>query len=134
MTPNEVLTLPAGPDLDALISRHIFGRDPYPAYGRYYEVLPRKEALGIPLSHLDGKEAYAVLEYSTSIAAAWRVVEKFLPHFRLECMEDSELCKRNPGKWHCDFWTGNGLACASAEDAPLAICRAALLTCLEEKP
>ena len=63
--------------------------------------------------------------YSTDISAAWLVVEKFLPHFRIECFEDS--VNTDEEGWHCDIWTVKGHACAEGCDtAPLAICRAAL--------
>ena len=54
--------------------------------------------------------------YSTSLAEAWLVVEKAL-YFRLE----------REGQWHCELVFKRGPAGhASADTAPLAICRAAL--------
>lgn len=52
---------------------------------------------------------------STDIRAAWEVVEK-LPGFGMTHMRD--------GSWHVAF--GGGAFPASADTAPLAICRAAL--------
>jgi len=115
----------AGREMDALVAELMGWESQYIEYGgsagEYVWVLP------------DGKWQHEpdVPEYSTDIAAAWLVVEKFLPHFRIECFEDS--VNTDEKGWHCDIWTVRGHACAEGCDtAPLAICRAALKAIEEE--
>jgi hypothetical protein len=72
--------------------------------------------------------------YSIEIGEAWAVVERFLPHFRIECHEGSDYVDpEDRGKWHTDIWYVGGHACVTADTAPLAICRAALKVAMAEK-
>lgn len=74
---------------------------------------------------IGGYSEYSLPPYSSSIAAAWLVVE----HFRAYELKTSD---RNVKRIMCRLW-GQGIRARSgyAEDdtAPLAICRAALLAC-----
>lgn len=65
-----------------------------------------------------------VPRYSTEIAAAWEVVERFLP-MQLEF---------TIGKWECWSYAGEKLCSAEAGTAPLAICLAALKSVGVEVP
>ena len=69
------------------------------------------------------------LPYSTSIAAAWEVVEKLRVKFPLVKVES-----RPNQRWQCEVYFPNpsgglpspDIAIEEADTAPLAICRAAL--------
>lgn len=62
--------------------------------------------------------------YSTDIAAAWTVVEK-LKGFKLD------LCFEHDSLWQCVFWN-DGIVEASADTAPMAICKASLASVSKE--
>jgi len=103
-------SLTAGPELDMLIWTRVMGW-----IGDDYKAIP---------------------EFSTSIEAAWQVVEKMAePHgtghfvLRLECYEDEEM-GREWGAWF--RWTGGGSDYCQPQECmevtpSLAICRAALI-------
>ncbi len=106
--------LKPGRELDALVAHKVF----------QHAILWREDLCDDPL-YAVGSAFVVVPPFSTDIAAAWQVVEKFLPHFRLECHEDSDYTDADG--WHCDIWTDRGVACAQGADtAPHAICLAAL--------
>ena len=66
-------------------------------------------------------EHYAdALRYSTDIAAAWQVVEKFRPYIKVDArgLGDEE--------WVCSVWVGGPEIQGRGTTAPRAICRAAL--------
>jgi len=119
--------LPAGRDLDALVAEKMMGWITGEHNGR--------KVIGPPVGNMGpigdpGVWAYAdevpvdwILPYSTSIAAAWQVVE--------------EIKRRGLHWWIADCSGGYGahvrfehdrrtFASAEAETLPLAICRAAL--------
>ena len=95
----------AGRELDALIAEKVMGwrlqAEPYTCWN-----LP------------DGDQRIYTPNFSTDIAAAWRVVEKMRsPDFRLN----------REGDWVCCFG-GTVAFCGDGDTAALAICRAALAT------
>lgn len=69
--------------------------------------------------------------YSTDLSAAWEVVEKMAKKW-----PDFGISKSNQGSKWCVSWgfDGHGWEYADAETAPLAICKAALLSALEVTP
>lgn len=104
MTRDEILNMPAGREMDYLIAEKVL------------ELSILKDGTGILLP-ID----LQVKNYSTDIAAAWGVVEKF-PTMSLTFR----------GKyWFCDL-NQVDFDYTQADTAPLAICRAALLTLVEE--
>lgn len=118
MTREEVLAMKPGPELDAAVYAHVFGRESATAF--------------VEDIHWDSRgRSYSTVRrcpyYSTEIAAAWQVVEKL----RGSCDVDS-TCRRcgchNPGLWLCSFHTEERFEvvpdCATAQEA---ICIAALL-------
>jgi hypothetical protein len=141
----------AGRELDALVAEKVFGETVVRAdslwvddgegeytdniaierrvtktHLRYVPGSLQKSRLG---EYIDtGEPVHQELpEYSTNIAAAWEVVEKFEPFIRLECYEDSDVDPNPKAEgWHVDIWHDKGLACVRGETAPLAVCRAAL--------
>jgi len=62
--------------------------------------------------------------YSTDITAAWKVVEK-LDAFEIEIIRNTDKT------WDCLVWTDIENWVVDCETAPLAICRAALLSSME---
>src|SRR5262245_40649185 len=109
MTPTDIDNLQAGRELDALIAERIFGDFPVHLGDAPY--------VQTPSPHNDMH--YAPVEsYSTDIAAAWLVVEKFNDY-------STQLDSHGNGyTFHIykDATSYNG----DAKTAPLAICRAAL--------
>ena len=99
VTRDEILNMPAGQETDDLISLYVLGED----------ITPR---------------GYAIPPYSTNIAAAWEVVGKYYS-MTLEKFSDGE-------EWRCYLVTEregkNHDVIGGGETAPLAICRAALIS------
>lgn len=93
MTKDEILAMPAGREMDVQILANVFNK-------LSYRILPK---------------------YSTDIAAAWLVVEKF-PF----CSLDFDATN-----WRCELSDGDKIFIASSDlrnpSAPLAICRAAVM-------
>lgn len=112
MTREEILNMPAGIEMDMLIATQVFNRKAHPSknkilgqVGRY--VSPR--------------------HYSIAIMAAWEVVEK-MTEYELHIMSGCNF-KRYPNMpYSAKFENKNWSFVALANTAPLAICRAALLT------
>jgi hypothetical protein len=103
MTRDEILVMPAGREMDALIWKQVYkSRQPKP-----------------PVNDFP----------STDIACAWDLVEKLCGETGCDIVK---VCKRDLelwGEWSCNF--GRGFE-AFGPTAPLAICRAALLSTLGE--
>ena len=99
-TSADLLSLPASRELDALVAEKIFGIN-----------------AGAVMAGLE----VPVLPYSTSISAAWEVVEQLLPHaFELAYRPDD-------ADWMAVFWkTPDECHGDYADTAPFAIVRAAL--------
>jgi len=127
MTRDEILKLEAGREMDALILKHIFNAD----------VIWKDSVInsvGFSPAGFHGKwpnssHVYSKGGYSADISAAWEVVEK-LKSIGLELLLDNY----SPN-WSCDFTETLEVTSekeVSADTAPLAICRAALLATLED--
>lgn len=130
----------AGRELDALVAENVMGcerkistldaerkRDPAGAcwcgpapYGG------RTGRGGIHSASYLGSGTREIASYSTSIAAAWEVVEKLTPerHDRVTLVFASSS---ESGRHEATFWGGtDGLATALGDSIPHAICLAAL--------
>lgn len=110
MTRDEILNLPAGRELDALISVQLFGVREFLDEDDAYYLGENQMPVRLP-------------DYSTDIAAAWEVVEK------LKNVSGATIGVRvhptagysiNVYQLGMNYWP-------TADTAPLAICRAALL-------
>ena len=106
MTKEEILNMPTGREIDERVG---------------YIVYPDAKKHGFIVCP----------KYSTDIKDAWEVVEKLCNENGCDILK---VCKRDPellrGEWSCNF----GLGCeAFGETAPLAICRAALLSTFVEE-
>ncbi len=118
MTRDEILNMQAGHELNKLIAEFVFGmklEKNHGFAGGYYWV-----GNGVLFGDVP---AHGMPDYSTDIEAAWTVVEKMTDG---ETPNDFELRTSIRG-WRCDFYKGY----ASAETAPLAICKAALLAVMK---
>lgn len=135
MTSDEILNEPAGPRMDAWVTEYVMGVKP-----RDVRVCGSDEIVTVynaNKSFIDGGWGKLDLlrygtppNYSTDIAAAWEVVERMK---KAGCTTKLSVY-RGHGYW-CEFSNQPPLVCAGSEDddsMPLAICRAALLTTLEE--
>lgn len=124
MTRDELLTMPAGRELDRLVAEKVMGQ---------------MWQGGSPIPNYDGRWPWPP-PYSTDIAAAWLVANKLGERWFVDigCLPGD--CAGNPNpKWEARFWDAepcisggvghvSGLEefKARGETAPLAICRAAL--------
>lgn len=126
MTREEILAVPAGREMDALIAEKVLGWGVL--RNDIYVYIPRPNEA--PDERLDELKWYP----SNDIAAAWDVVEKFMPYKSPSLYVVGVM-------WYCFFalktgeglFTGTNILEARASTAPLAICRAALLAALEDR-
>ena len=124
MTKDEILNMPAGREIDAEVAVNVMG----------WTHVASKTHCGYSPDYEGERRAYLwparlgakpVPHYSTSIDAAWDVVEKDFGQLTLwRSRAKPELVK-------VDFCVGDEHYEAYAPTAPIAICRAALLTTLE---
>lgn len=115
LTREEILAVPVGRELDALVHKNVFLREVY-----WQNIIPYP---------VDNLTAIPVPLYSTDLSAAWEVVEKlhelgYTTHLQSDYPDDGAikhgllLFHNSKGRIKGDY----------AETAPLAICRAALLS------
>jgi len=109
MTKDEILNMPAGRKMDALIDEHVFKR----------EIVWER---GAPFIYVLGSRE-SVYPYSKNITSVWDVVEKM---GSVDELHDVDLRTSIRG-WVCVIFNAFESFEANAETAPLAICRAALL-------
>lgn len=122
MNKDDILNMPAGREMDALIARNIIGLEESHEPGWWW---------------INGMMEECP-DYSTDIAAAWEVVE-----FLLNSGYAPNLVNDDNGKWYLSFNGTQDLDTVTfvtaftdvpelwCESAPLAICRAALLAEVE---
>ncbi len=106
--------MPAGREMDKAISQHVFGNTEFCCkdYDDDYHAI--KEPNGCFVNY------ELVPRYSTDIAAAWEVLNKFT--HKEPCINYlNDLW--NPVGWHCHI---DGHHTEGCDTAPLAICRCAL--------
>ncbi len=113
MTHNEILNMPAGREMDALIAEKIFGNFVHRLSGGKYGI---------------GSLMLEIPNYSTDIADAWEVAEKL---HKENDIFDVWHEKDTGFDWWCEVVNNGGGWSANAKNAPLAICRAALLAVME---
>lgn len=136
MTRDEILNMPAGREMDALIAEKVMGK----------RVFCANEELGGIVSGsivrqgvwqmcedgamYDDRTVYAesIPHYSEGIAAAWEVVEKMQT---IDAERPTEILRLPSvdNKWRVRFTTQ--IFPGWGDTAPLAICRAALLAAME---
>lgn len=119
----DIDNLEAGPELDKLVAERVMGLVPCTHWVDGFStmsIIHGDECDGTPyLNCHDAKPGRWTKKYSTDIAAAWEVVEKFKP--------EVEICCLHNGTYRA--WLGAPLKTewhGFAPIAPLAICRAAL--------
>lgn len=143
----------AGPELDALVAEHVMKLDvvgfmPCMNHGHGYYDVPYDGNAGdfsvvrpicvtncfcelkdprdiTILGHIAGC-LDAIGDYSTDIAAAWKVVEKLHGEISFEICNYLADDTNDVWGWHCQIIYGNSFGNGNGETAPLAICRAAL--------
>lgn len=120
MTRDEIENMPSGRAMDALIAEHVMGW-----------TNPRRRHKGTlimtpPADDPVRRGGQAAPHYSTDIADAWQVVEHLLGRavWQIGVRRIESL-----GFWLCEV----GGVYSRAENAPLAICRAALLAVVEDE-
>lgn len=122
MTREEILTLPVGNNLDAIVAQQVLGCQ-----------IRKRNGLALcgctdhehGQAHWDEPRSGLLEDYSADIAAAWQLVERL----RLQWVagEDKDgifFAFQNPETQSCEWEAG-------ADTLPLAICRAALLATLK---
>ena len=121
MKREEILSMEAGPEMNALVAEKAMGES-------YPDRFAHPKWWSLRYDHI-GHEIWVAMPFSENIAAAWEVVEKLRE-------ENIAILITTMGPRHEVMSNTiinqiNGPACW-AETAPLAICRAALLAMLEE--
>jgi len=143
MTRDEILNMPAGREMDALVAEKVMGWinvekttwSNFRADGTRFG--GGEELRGTPPNHYDiNPVMYPVKNYSTDIAAAWQVVEKMQAAHEWYFHFGNKLYIFNivddngePEEDHRITLVAHN----TSHTAPLAICRAALLAVMEEK-
>lgn len=125
MTRDEILAMPAGREMDALVAEKIFGLKTYwrEEVVRERGITNRQETAVIKTLCVVSRTALFVQAYyySTNIAAAWEVVER-------NRGEAFTLLKSPIHGGYFASFVHKDEESVFAHTAPLAICRAALLT------
>jgi hypothetical protein len=134
MNQEEILNMPAGQEMDALIAEKVFGNVyQFDQYDDWYlkctggeTPLYKDRDNRVWLWNGDADESAVIFDPSACITAAWEVVEKI-------ASEDSELSIHITGEYPGGGWRcvlGNAFVDydVTAKTAPLAICRVALLS------
>lgn len=122
MKREEILNMPAGREMDALIGEYVFGwkKGTFPVYE------PMKSKHGDYIVR-------PIAQYSTDIAVAWEVVEWIQKNgYSFELTEHADP----QGDYILQVWRRDMERddfIARAETVPLAICRAALLAVVPER-
>lgn len=121
MTRDEILTMEAGAEMDALVATKVMGW------------IQASTQSSVWLTwYPPGEHSKARLSpppFSTDIAAAWEVVKRIIGTTK-RCPQVRWISEAMSHEWHCDMEWG---AEAYAPTAPLAICRAALIAVMEER-
>ncbi len=119
MTRDEILNMPAGREMDALVWMALHEQSPDLTLCRFVDGDYQPNA-GYPVGHISPPN------YSTDIAAAWEVKEKIgFPISLVESMLG--------GDFSCEFLVDletSEIVEGIAGTAPLAICRASLLAAM----
>jgi hypothetical protein len=112
MTRDEILNMPAGRELDALVWMALHGQEPNILVCRHVDGDYQPHA-GYPSGHISPPH------YSTDIAAAWEV----------DKVTEIAMLNKVHGTWeaYCFTPSKERSLCGKDKSAPLAICRAALL-------
>ena len=113
--------MPAGSEMDALVAEKVMGSVPCDKWRTLTAYPPQWIKGKAECEHAICYPLEGPPNYSTSIAAAWKVVEKIREDYepRIELWDEG---------WEVTILTGTdrGSASGRALTAPLAICRAAL--------
>ena len=118
----DILTMPAGREMDALIWMALHNQEPNISMCRFVDGDYQPHA-GYPIGHISPPN------YSTDIAAAWEVVNRLHPDFSISLGFDDPATIEEI-KWCCELYAKDEPFAdfeARADTAPLAICRAAYL-------
>ena len=116
MTRDEIINMPAGRELDVLVAEKVMGEK---GFKPVIDAITEFNGFGVINRPVYGEIEFSC--YSTSIVAAWEVVEKFI--FQLHHGVDGYWCVlMTPEEIN-----GQDVFEAGGDTAPLAICRAALL-------
>ena len=136
MQRDEILSMEAGRELDALVAERVMGWGDislHPMMDSDWWGMPSGPATAIQgaVGWLYTHEK--VPNYSTDIAAAWEVVEAVRGRGWSLSLGEGMSGYGDAVVWMVDFYKGNRI-CLSANgpDVPLAICRAALLAVMED--
>lgn len=123
LTREEIENMPAGREMDALVWMSLNDQHPDLSMCRFVDGEYQPNS-GYPFGHISPPR------YSTGISAAWEVVEKLHLMVRPSILSGNWVAMKFERVYLSGKWEGVGEA--TADTAPLAICRAALLATLEK--
>ncbi len=124
MNRNEILSMPVGRDLDALVAEKVMGRNLWYGDPTGYKIVENFDYWRTDIRDSDDEYCYRCPRYSADIASAWEVMEEMKDKFQPDLIFEN-------GEWECLLMAE--YARARATTAPLAICRASLIAVLEAK-
>ena len=124
MTRDEILSMGADRELDALVANTVFN-EPKWCPEDPDDVLCRCDLTKPGTIHV----RQSLPHFSTDIAAAWEVVEKM----REDGWMPNLVFHRSDGLWRCEYFTDRRMRNAAHRSAFVSICHAALLTVREEE-
>jgi len=113
MNKEEILNMPAGREMDALVLASVFG------------VMVFRDECGEPYRIGFFQEKEPVWNYSGNISSAWAVWNKLVERERYPTLHEGVNDNGEPCVWMS--LVNPVMDCRGEDDVPLAICRAALL-------
>lgn len=139
LTREQILAMKPGRELDALVAEKVMGwkRRQCSVFTDIQWLMSLdtdgQDVLGVTYRS-DAAPIYwqGLPDYSTSIAAAWEVVEKVTEHFAARKHRTAEFGCHQFGRWWKAYWTQVVDTCppewhARCDSLPEAICKASLL-------
>jgi hypothetical protein len=135
-TREEILNMPAGREMDALVAEKVMEQTDFSHPGFFWGEGTTEDGkdgwdgFQCPRCNADSEDGGKCCKhYSTSIAAAWEVVEKINKEHDVQIAIGKD---EKENRVEVLLW-GSDSGCVYAPTAPLAICRAALLAVMEVK-
>lgn len=135
---DDILKMPAGQDMDDQVAAEVFGKSIRLAKTYIQNSIKPRHARSygkrLIIEHTD-ERGVSIPRYSTDISAAWLVFEQITKNKPAQNDPEPTIIQiwRGINEWHiAEIWLHHDgdiqIWTVSAETAPLAICRAALMS------
>lgn len=133
LTCEQIESMPAGRELDALVAERLFGGVQVNPCWYWFRGGVAPEVPDFHIAEAVLAPLFAGPDFSIDIEAAWLVVDGLRKDGRQNMLNLNSTVKEGVWSWWCTLYpvTGGCVDGPYSETAPLAICRAALLSTLE---